>query len=101
MRLASLGFPLVKPVLRCLDAETAHRITLAMLKLSAPAPASRPPALAVDCFGLNFPNPLGLAAGFDKNGEVPDALLGLGFGFVELGTVTPRPQPGNERPRLF
>ena len=52
-------------------------------------------------FGLNFPNPIGLAAGFDKNAEVPDALLRLGFGFVEIGTVTPRPQAGNPRPRLF
>ena len=52
-------------------------------------------------FGLNFPNPIGMAAGFDKHGEVPDALLGLGFGFVEIGTVTPQPQPGNPRPRLF
>src|SRR5690348_17105387 len=59
------------------------------------------PKLAVRAFGLNFPNPVGMAAGFDKNGEVPDALLRLGFGFVEIGTVTPRPQAGNPRPRLF
>ena len=52
-------------------------------------------------FGLNFPNPIGMAPGFDKHAEVPDALLGLGFGFVEVGTVTPLPQPGNPRPRLF
>ena len=52
-------------------------------------------------FGLNFPNPIGMAAGFDKNAEVPDALLRLGFGFVEVGTVTPLPQPGNPRPRVF
>jgi dihydroorotate dehydrogenase len=57
--------------------------------------------LAVRAFGLNFPNPVGLAAGFDKSAEVPDALLKLGFGFVEIGSVTPRPQPGNPRPRLF
>ena len=57
--------------------------------------------LAVRAFGLNFPNPVGMAAGFDKHGEVPDALLRLGFGFVEVGTVTPLPQPGNPRPRLF
>ena len=59
------------------------------------------PRLAVRAFGLNFPNPVGMAAGFDKHGEVPDALLRLGFGFVEVGTVTPLPQPGNPRPRLF
>ena len=57
--------------------------------------------LAVRAFGLNFPNPIGMAAGFDKNAEVPDALLRLGFGFVEIGTVTPKPQVGNPRPRLF
>ena len=59
------------------------------------------PNLAISCFGLDFENPLGLAAGFDKNAEVPDAMLGLGFGFVEVGTITPRPQAGNPRPRLF
>jgi dihydroorotate dehydrogenase len=59
------------------------------------------PKLAVRAFGLNFPNPIGMAAGFDKNAEVPDALLRLGFGFVEIGSVTPRPQEGNPRPRLF
>src|SRR5512141_3320048 len=57
--------------------------------------------LAVRAFGLNFPNPIGMAAGFDKNAEAPDALLRLGFGFVEVGTVTPRAQTGNPRPRLF
>ena len=57
--------------------------------------------LAVRAFGLNFPNPVGIAAGFDKHAEVPDALLRLGFGFVEIGTVTPLPQPGNPRPRIF
>jgi dihydroorotate dehydrogenase len=68
-----------------------------------PPPRPRPDdaKLAVRAFGLNFPNPVGMAAGFDKNGEVADALLRLGFGFVEAGTVTPRPQPGNPRPRLF
>jgi len=63
--------------------------------------AADAPELAVRAFGLNFPNPVGLAAGFDKNAQVPDALLRLGFGFVEVGTVTPRPQAGNPRPRLF
>src|SRR5271155_2409877 len=57
--------------------------------------------LAMRAFGLNFPNPIGIAAGFDKNAEVPDALLRVGFGFVEIGTITPRPQPGNPRPRVF
>ncbi len=61
----------------------------------------RDPILASTHWGLDFPNPLGLAAGFDKNGEVPDAMLGLGFGFTEIGSVTPRPQPGNPKPRLF
>ena len=64
-------------------------------------PAADAPELAVRAFGLNFPNPVGLAAGFDKNAQVPDALLRLGFGFVEVGTVTPRAQAGNPRPRLF
>src|SRR6186713_231112 len=59
------------------------------------------PKLAVRAFGLNFPNPVGMAAGFDKSAEAPDALLRLGFGFVEVGSVTPKPQPGNPRPRLF
>ena len=63
--------------------------------------ARRRSQLAVRAFGLNFPNPIGMAAGFDKNAEVPDALLRLGFGFVEIGTVTPQPQGGNPRPRLF
>jgi dihydroorotate dehydrogenase len=73
-----------------------------MLKL-APLPRAAPDdkRLATRAFGLNFPNPVGLAAGFDKNGEVPDALLRLGFGFVEAGTITPLPQTGNPRPRLF
>jgi dihydroorotate dehydrogenase len=91
-------------VLRLLPAETAHRVTLALLGPAA-AILPRPPAdearLAIDALGLHFPNPVGLAAGFDKNAEVPDAMARLGFGFVECGTVTPRPQAGNPRPRLF
>ncbi len=85
------------------DAETAHGLSIAALKTGlAPCPAKVTDArLAVSVAGLSFPNPLGLAAGYDKNGEVPDALLKLGFGFVEAGTVTPRPQPGNPKPRLF
>lgn len=95
-------FPLVRPVLHGLDAEQAHNLTLRAL---AALPARRPPAddprLAVGLLGRNFPNPVGLAAGFDKGATVPDALLGLGFGFVEVGGVVPRPQPGNPRPRVF
>ena len=90
------------PLLRWLDAEDAHRLAIQGLKL-LPAVRPRPDdsKLAVRAFGLNFPNPVGMAAGFDKNGEVPDALLRLGFGFVEIGSVTPKPQGGNPRPRLF
>lgn len=93
---------LARPILLSLDAENAHAATIAGLKL-APIPRCAPDdkRLAVEAFGLKFPNPLGMAAGFDKNGEVPDALLALGFGFAEVGTITPLPQPGNPRPRLF
>src|SRR5712691_2191102 len=86
-----------------LDAETAHGLALKALK-SGLTPGDRrsdPAALGVKVWGRQLPNPIGLAAGFDKNAEAPDALLGLGFGFVEIGSVTPRPQPGNPRPRLF
>ena len=90
------------PLLRLLDPEDAHRMAIRGLRLLPPGkPAPDDTRLAVRAFGLNFPNPVGLAAGFDKNAEAPDALLRLGFGFVEAGTVTPRPQPGNPRPRLF
>ena len=90
------------PVLRRLPAETAHRAAINALKIAPPASApSSDPRLAVEVLGLTFPNPLGLAAGFDKNAEVPGAMLRLGFGFVEVGTLTPRPQDGNARPRLF
>ncbi len=90
------------PLLRWFDPEDAHRLALQGLKL-LPPPRPRPDdqKLAVRAFGLNFPNPIGMAAGFDKNGEVADALLRLGFGFVEVGTVTPKPQGGNPRPRIF
>ena len=90
------------PLLRWFDPEDAHRLAVQGLKL---LPVARPrpddEKLAVRAFGLNFPNPVGMAAGFDKNAEVPDALLRLGFGFVEAGTVTPKPQGGNPRPRIF
>ncbi|MGO9134567.1 MAG: quinone-dependent dihydroorotate dehydrogenase [Methylovirgula sp.] len=99
-----IGFldALARPVLLRLDPETAHRATVKALSL-LPACAAAPddPRLAISAFGLTFSNPLGLAAGFDKNAEAADAMLSLGFGFVEVGTVTPRPQPGNPRPRLF
>jgi dihydroorotate dehydrogenase len=91
-------------VMRLLPAETAHRATLGLLTLAAPMlprSASDDARLAVSALGLSFPNPVGLAAGFDKNAEVPAAMLTLGFGFVECGTVTPRPQTGNPQPRLF
>jgi dihydroorotate dehydrogenase len=93
---------LSRPFLMMLDPERAHKATITALKLIPPAPAPRYPySLAVDAFGLKFPNPLGMAPGFDKGAEVPDALLRLGFGHVEIGTVTPLPQPGNPQPRLF
>ncbi len=94
-------FDLLRPALFALDPERAHGMTLAALKL---APAGKKPKagpLATRVAGLEFPNPLGLAAGFDKDGEVPDAMLGLGFGAVEVGSITPRPQAGNPKPRLF
>ena len=90
------------PLLRWFDPEDAHRLAIQGLKFLPPM-RSRPDdaKLAVRAFGLNFPNPIGMAAGFDKSAEAPDALLRLGFGFVEVGTVTPMPQAGNPRPRLF
>ena len=98
MRLAKVA----GPVLRRLPAETAHRAAINGLKIAPPSQArSSDPRLAVEALGLKFPNPLGLGAGFDKNAEVPGAMLRLGFGFVEVGTLTPRPQAGNARPRLF
>ena len=90
--------------LRLLPAESAHRATIALTGLAAPIlprAAADDSRLAVSALGLSFPNLLGLAAGFDKNAEVPDAMLRFGFGFAECGTVTPRPQLGNPRPRLF
>jgi dihydroorotate dehydrogenase len=93
---------LARPLLGLMDAEHAHRLAVQGLKVLPRGPAQSDDArLSVRVFGLNFPNPVGMAAGFDKHGEVPDALLRLGFGFVEVGTVTPRSQPGNPRPRLF
>ncbi|HMA52315.1 MAG TPA: quinone-dependent dihydroorotate dehydrogenase [Magnetospirillaceae bacterium] len=102
-RRRSILVSLALPLLRLLPAETAHGVTLSLLKAGL-APAQRPirnAMLASRHWGLDFPNPVGLAAGFDKNGEVSDAMLSQGFGFVEIGSVTPRPQPGNPKPRLF
>lgn len=99
-------YTLLRPAMFALDAETAHHLTLnglnaanklGLMSLAASRPAADPRTV----MGLTFPNPVGLAAGLDKNGEVIDALAALGFGFVEIGTVTPLPQPGNPKPRLF
>ena len=93
---------LASHALQILPAEDAHRTTIAALRAGlGPRAAAEDPALAVDLAGLRLPNPVGLAAGFDKNAEVAKAMLAAGFGFVECGTVTPRPQAGNPRPRLF
>lgn len=95
-------YPLVRPLAFALDAERAHRLTIRALKLM---PSHRPPdfpeSLKMTVAGLEFPTPVGLAAGFDKDAEVPEQMLTLGFGFVEIGTVTPEPQAGNPKPRLF
>lgn len=85
-----------------LDAEEAHGLSLVALKSGlVPGCTTSDPALSVSAAGLHFPNPLGMAAGYDKNAEVPDAVLKLGFGFTEVGTLTPRPQSGNPKPRIF
>lgn len=95
-------YPLVRPLAFALDAELAHRATVGMLKLlPAGRPAEPDPMLAVRVAGLDFPNPVGLAAGFDKDAELFRQMLGFGFGFVEVGTVTPVAQEGNRKPRLF
>jgi dihydroorotate dehydrogenase len=108
-RTAGLGFvsglftSLLRPALFALDAERAHELSVKALKsrLIRPRLPRPDPRLAVELAGLAFPSPAGMAAGYDKNAEVPDALLRLGFGFVEIGTVTPLPQPGNPKPRIF
>ncbi len=95
-------YSVLRPLLFRLNAETAHHVTLrglaALTRTVRTAPAAQHPLRVM---GLMFPNPVGLAAGLDKNGAYIDALAALGFGFIEVGTVTPRPQPGNPRPRLF
>jgi len=99
-------YPVLRPLLFSLDPETAHEVTLKLLNIVQrsglatwiyPAIEDKP----VNIMGLRFKNPVGLAAGLDKNGDYIDALAALGFGFIEIGTVTPRPQPGNPKPRLF
>ena len=103
-------YELLRPLLFKLDPETAHNLTLGnlnrlhrlgLLKAVLPTIAPTSPALQKRVMGLDFPNPVGLAAGLDKNGEAIDALGDFGFGFLEIGAVTPRPQPGNPKPRLF
>jgi dihydroorotate dehydrogenase len=101
-----VSYSLLRPALFALDAETAHHFTLGSLKALhglgfVRSGAGTPAHCAREVMGLSFPNPVGLAAGLDKNGDYIDALGGLGFGFIEIGTVTPRPQPGNPKPRLF
>jgi len=100
---AMLPYCLIKPFVLALDPETAHELSIAGLRaLGAIAPLGRPlPDSPVTIMGLSFPNRIGLAAGLDKNGEAIDALAGWGFGHIEIGTVTPRPQPGNPKPRMF
>jgi dihydroorotate dehydrogenase len=99
-------YPLARTLLFCLDAERAHDLSLASIEAAYrtglnPLVSARPKPLPIERFGLRFDNPVGLAAGLDKNGAHVDALAALGFGFVEVGTTTPRPQPGNPKPRMF
>lgn len=95
-------YHMLRPLIFLLDAERAHRLTIRALRTLPPAPPPpHDPILATRVAGMDFPNPVGLAAGFDKDGEVPHHMLGLGFGFAELGTLTPLPQAGNPQPRLF
>jgi dihydroorotate dehydrogenase len=99
----SRAYALARPILHRLDPERAHHLTLLALRsgLVRGAPGPDDPVLRTRVLGLDFLNPVGLAAGFDKDAEVMDAMLSFGFGFVEAGTVTPLPQPGNPKPRLF
>ncbi len=99
-----LPYALLRPALFALDPETAHDLTIAALSKAghlAGLGSCKSQGKPVEVMGLTFPNAVGLAAGLDKNGEAIDGLASLGFGFIEIGTVTPRPQPGNPRPRLF
>ena len=105
MSLVSALYPALKPWLFKLDAERAHEWTTRMMRFSHALgllkPDELPASKPVDCLGLRFPNALGLAAGMDKSASAVEAWAALGFGFVEVGTLTPRPQPGNPKPRLF
>ena len=96
-------YSFARPFVFALDPETAHTATLRLMKsgMLPACPAVSDPALEVSLWGLKFPNPVGLSAGFDKNAEVIGPAFGMGFGFVEVGTVTPKPQEGNPRPRVF
>ena len=95
-------YRIIRPLAFALDAETAHRLTIKALRLMPPhRPPDFPESLRTRVAGLDFPTPVGLAAGFDKDAEVPEQMLSLGFGFVEVGTLTPRSQAGNPKPRLF
>ncbi len=96
-------YSLMRPFVMRLDPEQAHRLAINAFATGLHPRQTKPdpPALRVNLWGLDFPNPIGMAAGFDKNAEVPDALLATGLGFVEVGTVTPRPQAGNPKPRVF
>lgn len=99
-------YPLLRPLLFSLDPETAHEVTLKLLRTANASGLSKAIYPEIDhkpvsVMGLDFKNPAGLAAGLDKNGDYINALAALGFGFIEIGTVTPRPQPGNPKPRLF
>lgn len=96
-------FELARPLLQVLDPEQAHELTLRSLEAGIYPRAGAPDdaRLAAKVWGLDFPNPIGIAAGFDKDARVPDAILGMGFGYAEVGTLTPRPQVGNPRPRIF
>jgi dihydroorotate dehydrogenase len=101
-------YPLLHPILHQLPSETAHELSIRALEaglghffIHSPGPEPDPAILRQNLWGLDFPNPIGLAAGYDKDARAPDAMRRFGFGFVEVGTVTPRPQAGNPRPRLF
>src|SRR5512137_915025 len=102
-------YSLIRPLLFRLDPETAHHLTLQLVRLAGVLPPSRwllqamyaAPEKPVEAFGLKFKNPIGLAAGYDKDGVAVNGLAALGFGHLEIGTVTPRPQTGNPRPRVF
>ena len=102
-------YPLLRPLLFRLDPETAHAVTLQALRFAGNFPPSnwfltqlfKAPSKPVQAFGLTFKNPVGIAAGYDKDALAINGLSALGFGHVEVGTVTPRPQPGNPRPRVF